>query len=115
MAAPGPSTARGGAGGDPGLGRPSRQRPPAISRDAGTILTISRHQYPFYPYGTGGVDETGGANLNVPLPAGTGDAGYARRSSGGPAGYPAFGPDLLLIAAGLDAAASDPLGGWRSP
>src|SRR6202007_2092164 len=45
------------------------------------VFYASTHQYPFYP-GTGAASEVGsgpgaGFTLNVPLPAGTGDAGYA--------------------------------------
>jgi acetoin utilization deacetylase AcuC-like enzyme len=47
-----------------------------------TVLYFSTHQYPYYP-GTGHYQETGrgagvGYTVNVPLPAGVGDAGYAR-------------------------------------
>ncbi len=78
------------------------------------VLYISTHEYPFYP-GTGHWSEAGrgagrGTVLNVPLPAGVGDAGYmrvfdelveplARR----------FRPDLILVSAGYDAHWSDPL------
>jgi acetoin utilization deacetylase AcuC-like enzyme len=55
-----------------------------------------------------------GATLNVPLPAGTGDAGYAEAIRGKilPA-LRAFAPDVLLLSAGFDAWADDPLGGMR--
>jgi acetoin utilization deacetylase AcuC-like enzyme len=47
----------------------------------GDVLFFSTHQYPYYP-GTGHWRETGhgagaGATINVPFPAGVGDAGYA--------------------------------------
>jgi acetoin utilization deacetylase AcuC-like enzyme len=47
----------------------------------------------------------------VPLPAGTGDAGYAHAFAEvvEPA-VRAFAPDLLFVSAGQDPAASDPLG-----
>src|SRR5262245_22509555 len=50
------------------------------------VFYASTHQYPFYP-GTGAAAETGlgegeGATLNVPLPAGTGDEGYAEAIRG---------------------------------
>ena len=51
----------------------------AIVRDDHSILFVSLHQWPFYP-GTGGPGTTSGNILNVPLPAGSGDAAYARRS-----------------------------------
>ena len=49
----------------------------AIFRDDSTVLTISLHQDRLYPSDTGAVDTPGEAIVNVPLPAGTGDAGYA--------------------------------------
>jgi acetoin utilization deacetylase AcuC-like enzyme len=83
----------------------------AIFRDDGSVLTISLHQEDLYPPGSGGLDAPGEAIINVPLPAGTGDAGYALAFERvvEPA-IRAFAPDLLLIGAGQDAAASDPLG-----
>ncbi len=71
------------------------------------VLYISTHEYPFYP-GTGDIDETGvgeakGTTVNIPLPAGCGDAEYlsvfeqiivpaAKR----------FSPQLILVSAGYD-------------
>jgi acetoin utilization deacetylase AcuC-like enzyme len=82
------------------------------------VFYASTHQSPFYP-GTGAADERGvgageGATLNVPLPAGTGDEGYAEAIEGAilPA-LRAFAPDVLLISAGFDAWQNDPLGGMR--
>jgi len=79
------------------------------------VLYFSTHQYPYYP-GTGHWQETGrgagqGYTVNVPLPAGIGDAGYqhvfdeilaplARR----------YQPQLILVSAGYDAHWMDPLG-----
>jgi acetoin utilization deacetylase AcuC-like enzyme len=82
------------------------------------VFYASTHQYPFYP-GTGAADEIGvgageGATLNVPLPAGTGDDGYAEAITGRV--LPAlrrFAPDVLLLSAGFDAWRRDPLGGMR--
>jgi acetoin utilization deacetylase AcuC-like enzyme len=85
----------------------------AIFLDDPSVLTISLHQEGLYPSHTGGLDVRGaeGSNVNVPLPAGTGDAGYAHAFDRvvGPA-VRAFRPDLLLVAAGQDASATDPLG-----
>jgi acetoin utilization deacetylase AcuC-like enzyme len=72
------------------------------------VFVFSSHQYPAYP-GTGGLDEIGqgagrGATLNVPLPAGVGDAGYLRAYE--ELLLPAarrFQPDLILASAGYDA------------
>ena len=82
------------------------------------VFYASTHQYPFYP-GTGAADETGlgageGFTLNVPLPAGTGDEGYAEaiRTQVLPA-LRRFAPDVLLLSAGFDAWQADPLGGMR--
>jgi len=81
-----------------------------------SVLTVSLHQDGLYPARSGaaaitGEDDGRGANLNVPLPAGTGDAGYAHALSELvlPA-LRAFEPDLILVGAGQDAAATDPLG-----
>ncbi len=84
----------------------------------GDVLYVSTHQYPFYP-GTGAADEVGvgegrGATVNVPLPAGTDDAGYERALE--ETVLPAlrrFAPDLLVLSAGFDAWMRDPLGGMR--
>lgn len=78
------------------------------------VLFVSTHQYPFYP-GTGWLDEIGkgegkGTVVNIPLPAGVGDAGFdtifqqvirplADR----------YDPQLILVSAGFDAHWSDPL------
>ena len=82
------------------------------------VFYASTHQYPFYP-GTGAASERGvgkgeGATLNVPLPAGTGDAVYAEAIQG--TILPAlrrFAPDVLLLSAGFDAWRHDPLGGMQ--
>jgi len=82
--------------------------------DNPNVLYISTHQYPHYP-GTGRVEETGrgegtGTTINIPLPAGCGDAEYeqvfeqiivpsARR----------FQPQLVLVSAGYDAHWADQL------
>jgi len=82
------------------------------------VLYASTHQFPFYP-GTGAASETGrgageGATFNVPLPAGTDDAGYAEAIRGRllPA-LRAYAPDVLVLSAGFDAWRADPLGGMR--
>jgi acetoin utilization deacetylase AcuC-like enzyme len=80
------------------------------------VFYASTHRYPFYP-GTGAADEIGvgagvGATLNVPLPGGTGDDGYAAAIEDRV--LPAlrrFAPDMLLLSAGFDAWMRDPLGG----
>jgi len=83
----------------------------AIFRDDPSVLTISLHQDALYPPDTGRLDSGGEANANIPLPPGTGDEGYAHAFERvvEPV-VRAFRPDLLLIAAGQDASATDPLG-----
>ncbi|HEX6903612.1 MAG TPA: histone deacetylase [Thermoanaerobaculia bacterium] len=89
-----------------------------IFEDRADVFYASTHQYPFYP-GTGAAGERGigegqGFTLNVPLPAGTGDEGYAEAIQG--AVIPAlreFSPEVLIISAGFDAWQRDPLGGMR--
>jgi acetoin utilization deacetylase AcuC-like enzyme len=82
----------------------------------GSVLYFSTHQQGWYP-GTGSEDETGdgageGATLNVPLPEGTGGAKVlaAFKDRLVPAAD-AFKPDLVIVSAGFDSDADDPLGG----
>ena len=78
------------------------------------VMYLSTHQFPFYP-GTGDVDEIGvgegeGYTVNVPLAAGGGDAVYA--SAFERIVLPvlaAYEPELVLVSAGFDASARDPL------
>jgi acetoin utilization deacetylase AcuC-like enzyme len=78
------------------------------------VLYVSTHQSPFYP-GTGAADEVGdaegrGYTVNVPLAAGAGDAVYA--SAFERVVLPiveSYAPDLVLVSAGFDASARDPL------
>ncbi|MGR3433595.1 MAG: class II histone deacetylase, partial [Shimia sp.] len=88
----------------------------AIYVDRADTLAISLHQARNYPLDTGdaGMRGTGageGYTLNVPLPPGTGHAGYvhAMERIAAPA-IRAFAPDLIVVACGYDAAAIDPLG-----
>jgi acetoin utilization deacetylase AcuC-like enzyme len=87
----------------------------AIFYDDPSVLTVSLHEDRMFPVETGGVEATGGpgaegANLNVPLAPGTGDAGYlyALDRLVIPK-LDAFAPELLLVVAGVDAAMYDPL------
>jgi acetoin utilization deacetylase AcuC-like enzyme len=82
--------------------------------DDPSVLYFSTHQYPHYP-GTGWLDETGkgdgkGYNINVPLPAGTGDSGFiaAFEEMLVPVAHK-FRPDIVLISAGQDACNQDGL------
>jgi acetoin utilization deacetylase AcuC-like enzyme len=82
------------------------------------VCFFSVHQWPHYP-GTGPVDAVGsgpgvGATVNVPVPAGAGDAAYAAvfRQVLAPVAR-RYRPDLVLVSAGYDAHQDDPLGGTR--
>jgi acetoin utilization deacetylase AcuC-like enzyme len=79
------------------------------------LFYASSHQSPFYP-GTGAAKETGIANniVNVPLQRGCGSAEFRERISAVmlPA-IRAFKPELLIISAGFDAHAMDPLAGLQ--
>jgi acetoin utilization deacetylase AcuC-like enzyme len=79
------------------------------------VLTISVHQDRLFPIETGSVETVGvgdavGTNVNVNLPAGTGDGGYlyALERVVEPA-LRAFAPDLLIVACGVDASTYDPM------
>jgi acetoin utilization deacetylase AcuC-like enzyme len=83
--------------------------------DDPSVLTISVHQDNVFPPDSGTMAETGegagvGYSINVPLPPGTGDGGYAYVL--GQVVTPAirnFKPDLILVASGFDASGMDPL------
>ncbi len=82
------------------------------------VLFVSTHQYPFYP-GTGAMAENGrgdgeGFTVNLPFPAGGGDELYLdafRRVIEPIANL--YAPEFVLISAGFDAHAADPLGSMR--
>jgi acetoin utilization deacetylase AcuC-like enzyme len=81
------------------------------------VFYVSTHQFPFYP-GTGAADETGtgagkGFTLNIPLAAGARDADYERAYAQVADALDRFRPELLLISAGYDAHANDPLASMR--
>jgi len=79
-----------------------------------SVLYVSTHQYPFYP-GTGAASEQGvgrgkGSVVNCPMPAGATDSLY--RLAFAERIIPAlerFAPEAILISAGFDAHAEDPL------
>lgn len=83
-----------------------------------SVMYMSVHQAPFYP-GTGAVYERGtgeatGSTVNVPLPGGTGDAGYLRafREILRPLAS-LFRPEAIFVSAGYDAHWKDLLGGMH--
>jgi acetoin utilization deacetylase AcuC-like enzyme len=81
-----------------------------------SVFYFSVHQFPLYP-GTGAASERGrgaglGATRNCPLPPGSGDAPFLavlREDLGEAAAT--FRPDIVLVSAGFDAHAADPLAG----
>ena len=79
-----------------------------------SVLYVSTHQYPYYP-GTGALSEDGegrgrGATLNCPMPAGAGDPEYERAFTERilPK-LDEFAPQAVILSAGFDAHAADPL------
>jgi acetoin utilization deacetylase AcuC-like enzyme len=83
-----------------------------------SVLYVSTHQFPFYP-GTGAAREMGsergaGATVNIPLPAGCGDADYigALQHVLVPVAEQ-FRPEMILVSCGFDAHSSDPLASMR--
>jgi acetoin utilization deacetylase AcuC-like enzyme len=78
------------------------------------LFYASTHQWPFYP-GTGAADETGVGNIvNVPLAPMSGSREF--RAAMSDIVLPAlarFRPDMLMISAGFDAHADDPLASLR--
>src|SRR5438067_5185406 len=82
------------------------------------VLYVSTHQYPYYP-GTGAADEVGrgagaGRTLNLPFPAGFGDAEYVRAFDDIVAPVVRqFAPGFVLVSAGFDCDHRDPLGGME--
>jgi acetoin utilization deacetylase AcuC-like enzyme len=87
----------------------------SIFIDDPSVLTVSVQQDRSFPVETGSVETVGtgsaaGTNVNVNLPAGTGDPGYAYALERivEPV-LRAFAPDLVVIACGVDASLFDPL------
>jgi len=89
-----------------------------IFENQAEVLYLSAHQAPFYP-GTGAADEIGrgqglGFTINCPLPPHQGDADYGAVFD--EVFLPAldnFAPELLIVSAGFDAHARDPLADMR--
>jgi len=84
-----------------------------VERDPG-IHFVSMHQWPWYP-GTGAAEDRGphGSVWNVPMPPGLAPGVYVdaflKNVDAATTGYT---PDLVLISAGFDSLAGDPLGGF---
>ncbi len=83
-----------------------------VERDP-SIRYVSMHQYPWYP-GTGAENERGVGNVfNVPRPPGLARGVYGRDLLAAvDAALDEWWPDLLLVSAGFDSLAGDPLGGF---
>ena len=87
-----------------------------IFYDRADVLTISIHGDPAtsFPYFLGRADETGakegsGANLNLPLPAGTDFGSWCSVLERGIRRISDFGCDLLVVALGVDTFRDDPI------
>jgi acetoin utilization deacetylase AcuC-like enzyme len=80
-----------------------------------SVLFISLHQDDLYPPGWGAADQVGiaegeGFTVNIPLPAGTGNRGYAEAFTRIVIPIARqFDPDLVIVSAGQDASVMDPL------
>jgi len=86
----------------------------ALVQDTADIRFVSMHQWPWYP-GTGAADDRGphGSVWNVPLAAGLPRERYVSAFLGAvDAATAGFTPDLVIISAGFDSLAGDPLGGF---
>jgi acetoin utilization deacetylase AcuC-like enzyme len=85
----------------------------ALVESDDSIRYVSMHQYPWYP-GTGAASERGIGNIfNVPRPPGLPRATYVRDLlSAVDAALDGWRADLLLVSAGFDSLAGDPLGGF---
>tara|TARA_B100000035_G_scaffold311906_1_gene322330 strand:+ start:75 stop:1004 length:930 start_codon:yes stop_codon:yes gene_type:complete len=81
-----------------------------IFYDNKNVLFISTHQYPYYP-GTGSEKEKGKYNniCNIPLPAGTNSEEYLNAFEYALNRLKEFQPEFILISAGFDGHAADPL------
>jgi acetoin utilization deacetylase AcuC-like enzyme len=87
----------------------------SIFIDDPSVLTLSIQQDRSFPVETGSVEVIGqgdaaGTNVNVNLPAGTGDPGYAHALERiVEPSLRAFAPELVIVACGVDASLFDPL------
>ena len=81
-----------------------------IFYDNKNVLFISTHQYPYYP-GTGSDKDKGKYNniCNIPLPAGTNSEEYLNAFEYALNRLKVFQPEFILISAGFDGHAADPL------
>lgn len=83
----------------------------AIFWEREDVLTASVHADPgagWFPHFLGFAEESGPANLNLPLPPGAGDAEWLAAVDALAAAARAHGSEALVVPLGVDAAASDP-------
>jgi acetoin utilization deacetylase AcuC-like enzyme len=86
----------------------------ALVENEPDIHFVSMHQWPWYP-GTGAAEDRGPHRTvwNIPMPAGRERREYVDAFERGvDAATAGFVPDLILISAGFDSLAGDPLGGF---
>jgi acetoin utilization deacetylase AcuC-like enzyme len=85
--------------------------------DEARVRFVSSHQWPLYP-GTGAAAERGahGQVTNLPLAPGSGGAGMRRAWGPVLEDLRAWRPEMVIVSAGFDAHARDPLGGldWET-
>lgn len=84
------------------------------------VLTVSVHADParYYPWFVGHAGERGGgagegANMNMPLPFGTGDDGWLDAVGRGAEAVRRFNADALVVSLGFDASEHEPLAALR--
>lgn len=83
----------------------------AIFWNRDDVLTTSVHVDPgagWFPHFLGFADESGSANINLPLPPGTGDAIWLAAVGRLAATVEEHGCEAVVVALGVDAAAGDP-------
>lgn len=86
----------------------------ALVEDEPAIHFVSMHQWPWYP-GTGAAEDRGPHRTiwNIPKPPGLAPSEYVEALERGiDDATRGFVPDLILISAGFDSLAGDPLGGF---
>jgi acetoin utilization deacetylase AcuC-like enzyme len=86
----------------------------ALVENEPDIHFVSMHQWPWYP-GTGAADDRGphGTVWNIPKAAGLPRSEYVQALERGiDAATDRFVPELILVSAGFDSLAHDPLGGF---
>lgn len=86
----------------------------ALVENEPAIHFVSMHQWPWYP-GTGAAEDRGPHRTiwNIPKPAGLAPSEYVEALERGiDEATRNFVPDLILVSAGFDSLAGDPLGGF---